>query len=482
MIEPLCAWYETHKRDLPWRRSRDPYRVWVSEIMLQQTRVEAVKPYYERFIAAMPTVRDLAEMPEQRLLKYWEGLGYYSRVRNLQKGAQAIVEAQKGEQAIVEAQKGAQAIVEAQKGAQAIVEAQKGEQAIEEAQKGEEKILYPETAAEWQKIPGVGPYTAGAIASIAFGEAVPAVDGNVLRVIARYLMIGDDILMQKTKSEITEILQQAMCEHFFRTEESADANELAELEIKIQNEAEKSADTQTVGTQSEEGQIAETRSEEGQIAETRSEEGQIAEARSEEGQTTETPGQFNQALMELGATVCLPNGTPECAKCPLSASCLARQNGCENDLPVRIKKTRRRTEEITVLVIRDDADVVIRRRGEKGLLAGLFEFPNVDRHLDAEEALEVVRSHGIEAVRIEPIGDARHIFSHITWEMRGYLITVGQWTEVGTSDDNNNCNQDGWIRVSRDKIEREYPIPSAFSAYTTHAGIQLFGKGEKHHV
>ena len=229
ITEPLLSWYEENKRDLPWRRDPSPYHVWVSEIMLQQTRVEAVKGYYERFLSALPGIEDLAACPENKLLKLWEGLGYYNRVKNMQKAAKEIV------------------------------------------------LKYnKEIPADYEKIlalPGIGSYTAGAVSSIAFGLKKPAVDGNVLRVISRITENGDDILKQSVKKRVEQELEAVMPE--------------------------------------------------------------------------DRPGAFNQSLMELGATVCIPNGMAKCSDCPVSHLCKARANGTVLEYPKKASKKKRRIEEKT---------------------------------------------------------------------------------------------------------------------------------------
>ena len=232
MVEPLLFWFSQSHRDLPWRREPSPYHVWVSEVMLQQTRVEAVRPYYERFLAALPTVQALAGCPQEQLLKLWEGLGYYSRARNLQRAAQEIVRCYNGQ--------------------------------------------LPASYDLLKKLPGIGDYTAGAIASIAFDLPVPAVDGNVLRVLTRVLACPDDIALPATKEAFRQLL----------------------LPV----------------------------------------------------EPTPGAGAFNQALMELGAVVCLPNSPPQCLVCPLQGLCLAHQQGCETDFPVKSPKKARRIEQRTLLL------------------------------------------------------------------------------------------------------------------------------------
>lgn len=344
IIEPLLGWYKGHARTLPWRENVTPYRVWVSEIMLQQTRVEAVKPYFERFMSALPTIRDLAECREDRLLKLWEGLGYYNRVRNLQSAAQEIVEKFQGE--------------------------------------------LPADYGQLLSLKGIGPYTAGAISSIAYGIPVPAVDGNVLRVIMRVTADDSDIARQSVKSDVEKALQHIM--------------------------------------------------------------------------PTAQASSFNQALMELGATVCLPNGEPLCGKCPWSEFCEARLRNMIDMLPVKQKAKARRIENRTVLIIRDDNHIVLKKRPPKGLLAGLYEFPNFEGHMTPDEALHAASQMNLQPLHICALGDAKHIFSHVEWHMKGYMIRVDSLTR----DDS------GLLFVSTAEAAENYPIPSAFAAYTKH--IQPF--------
>ena len=351
---PLCQWYLKEHRDLPWRREVTPYKVWVSEIMLQQTRVEAVKPYFARFLEALPDMEALADAPEELLLKLWEGLGYYSRVRNMQVAAKQCMEQYGG--------------------------------------------MLPEEYEQLLTLKGIGTYTAGAIASIAYGKAVPAVDGNVLRVAARVTADGENIGQPKKKKQVEEEMKQVM-------------------------EAE-----------------------------------QIA------------PGVFNQALMELGAMVCLPNGAPKCDSCPLHGLCLARMRQCTDTIPYKAPKKPRRIEERTVFLIQAESRYLIRKRPGKGLLAGMYEFPAAEGYLSREEAMEWLQeiagesvlsagaadtdAAGVEIVDIEALGAARHIFTHIQWEMEGYRIVLSRKVE----------NADGlWVTVQ--ELEAQYSLPSAFRAY-----------------
>ena len=306
LAAPLLAWYDNNKRNLPWRQNTDPYRIWVSEIMLQQTRVAAVIPYFERWIQALPDVAALAAVDDEHLMKLWQGLGYYSRARNLKKAAQVIVTEHGGQ--------------------------------------------FPTTYDTLIKLPGVGEYTAGAVASIAFGERVSAVDGNVLRIASRLCDFHEDILDTRVKKAMREALDCA---------------------------------------------VPETRS-----------------------------GDFNQALMDLGATVCLPNGKPLCEDCPLAALCKARELGNQQDLPVRAKKNTRRIEEMTVYLMIKDGAVALRKRSDTGLLAGLWEFPHISGTANEENAPDVLSAWGLTALDWKKKISAKHIFTHVEWHMTGYLVTV----------------------------------------------------------
>lgn len=345
IAEPLLLWFGGHARVLPWREEPTPYRVWVSEIMLQQTRVEAVKPYFERFTGELPDVASLAECSEERLLKLWEGLGYYNRVRNMQTAARTVMEEYGGE-----------------------------------LPADYEKLL---------ALKGIGHYTAGAIASIAYGIPVPAVDGNVLRVITRVTADDSDIMKQSVKNAVEQSL----------------------LRVIPKNAA----------------------------------------------------GAFNQALMELGATVCLPNGEPQCAQCPWERFCEAHKQGIWQELPVKSKAKPRRIEDKTVLIIRDGDKIVLHKRPKKGLLAGLYEFPNLAGHLSEKEVLDYVRAQNLVPVHIEKLEDAKHIFSHIEWHMKGYMVRV---SELETE-------QSGLLFVEVEDSEKRYPIPAAFAAYTKYMNLRL---------
>ena len=322
-VMPLLYWYRAEGRRLPWRDDPTPYHVWVSEIMLQQTRVEAVKPYYERFLKKLPDIRSLAACEEDELLKLWEGLGYYSRVRNLQRGARYVTEYCGGE--------------------------------------------LPQDAASLLKIPGIGPYTAGAISSIAFGEPAPAIDGNVLRVLSRLLSDDADVTQTKTKARYHALL----------------------------------TDVYPAGD----------------------------------------AAAFTQSLMELGACVCVPNGAPHCEACPLADLCRARAEGREGSLPNKPPKKERRIEYRDVYLLVCDGRVALRRRPDKGLLARLYEFPNV---LCGEPFPD-----GAGAV---PCGEATHIFTHVEWRMRGYFLKISSMLP-------------GYVFAAPEELDEQYALPSAFRAF-----------------
>ncbi len=345
IVEPLLAWFEKNARELPWRSIATPYRVWVSEIMLQQTRVEAVKPYFERFMNALPDVKDLAECEEERLLKLWEGLGYYNRVRNMQIAAKTVMEEYGG--------------------------------------------VLPADYEKLLSLKGIGSYTAGAIASIAYGIPVPAVDGNVLRILMRVSADDSDIMKQSVKTKVEKAL----------------------LDVIPQDRA----------------------------------------------------GSFNQALMELGAIVCVPNGEPLCDRCPWYGFCETRKQGLWQELPVKKKAKARRIEERTVLVIRDGERVVLKKRPKKGLLAGLYEFPNELGRLSEDEALRTVQEMHLHPMRIQRLEEAKHIFSHVEWHMQGYMVEVDSLTR----------EEAGLLFVEAAHSEEAYPIPAAFAAYTKYMNIRL---------
>lgn len=338
-VQPLVEWFRENQRDLPWRKHVNAYRVWISEIMLQQTRVEAVKSYYARFLKELPDVQALAEVPEDKLLKLWEGLGYYNRARNLKLAAQQIMEEYDGK--------------------------------------------FPETFEEIRSLKGIGSYTAGAISSFVYHLQKPAVDGNVFRVVTRILEDSDDIMKASTRTKIERLLEEVI---------PADA-----------------------------------------------------------------PGDFNQGLIELGAIVCLPNGEPKCEICPVRELCLSYHDGCQMEYPVKKKAKDRRIEKRTILRFCDNDEVAIRKRPDGGLLAGLYEFPNVEGHLTQKQVIEYAKELGISPVRIKKLPRAKHIFSHVEWQMTGYEILVDELEKELINPE--------IIFAGKKDLEKNYAIPSAFSAY-----------------
>ena len=363
-VPSLLFWYDYNARILPWREDPTPYHVWISEIMLQQTRVEAVRAYYERFLAELPDVQSVAAASEDRLVKLWEGLGYYSRVRNIAKAAKMLCDKHNGQ--------------------------------------------LPADYALLRELPGIGDYTAGAIASIAFGIPVPAVDGNVLRVFSRLTGYRGDIRSDSFKRQVGEQLRQALSEY---TEETADNPAQQAHATKVQS----------------------------------------------------APGRFNQAVMDVGATVCIPNGKPHCDKCPLSHLCEAFSEGLTAEIPAKPEKKARPVEKRTVLVITDGERVLLHRRPEKGLLAGMWEFPGVPGALSPAAAKKAAagilrRESEEKGLHAKRLPDSRHIFSHVEWEMRGYRIDVPETIAPEAE----------YLWASPREIREEYGVASAFRAYRKH--------------
>lgn len=354
IASPLLAWYDAGRRILPWREEPTPYHVWLSEIMLQQTRVEAVKPYYDRFLRQLPDIESLAAVEEEQLLKLWEGLGYYNRARNLKKSAVQIMDEYGGEMP------------------------------------GEYEQLI--------RLAGIGSYTAGAIASIAFHKAVPAVDGNVLRIISRLRMDDRDIADVRVKKSIEAELQAVM--------------------------------------------------------------------------PKDRPGDFNQALMELGAMVCIPNGTPKCGECPWKDLCRARIQNRISEYPKKAPKKPRKIENKTVLVLLDEHCVALHKREERGLLAGMYEFPMIEGHKSEDEVLTYLKKLGLSPLRIQKLEATKHIFTHKEWHMIGYQVRVDELMKAGTADKNMEDAQRGggleYIFIDPAETRSRYPIPSAFAAYADH--------------
>ncbi len=395
LVEPLLLWFGENARTLPWRSAPTPYRVWVSEIMLQQTRVEAVKPYFERFMKALPDVEALAVCPEDMLMKLWEGLGYYNRARNMQKAAVQVMEEYGGK--------------------------------------------LPADYGELLKLKGIGPYTAGAVASIAYGLPAAAVDGNVLRIITRVTADDTDIMKPSFRGEVEKRLLDVM------------------QGLSLPKDLRKSLKGENV------------------------------------------PGTLNQALMELGATVCLPNGAPLCGECPWREVCLARRQDRIGELPVKRRAKERRIEERTVFIIRDGGKVAIRKRPDTGLLAGLYELPNVEGSLGSEETLAYVKELSFLPIRLKELGEAKHIFSHVEWHMKGYAILVQEEDFAGPEADDAGKRGDmpkeagsagpeaddagkrgdvpeeagSLIFVDAKDAGERYAIPKAFAAYARHMNIRL---------
>ncbi len=331
--QALLPWYEENKRSLPWRQDREPYHIWLSEIMLQQTRVEAVKGYYTRFLQALPTVRALAQAPENVLYKLWEGLGYYSRVRNLKKAAMVIMDTHAGE--------------------------------------------FPREHAAVLALPGIGDYTAGAICSIAFGAPTPAVDGNVLRLVSRLTADATPIDSPVYKKQVSAALKE------------------------------------------------------------------IYPAQA---------GDFTQALMELGATLCGPNREPACDSCPCRDFCRGYATGVARELPVKLPKKGRRQEEKTIFILCCDGQYALLKRPDRGLLAGLWQFPETPGTLEPQAALAYLQALGIQVRELHRQTDKSHIFTHITWQMRGYYLEVDNRTPAFT-----------WLTA--EQIQEEAALPTAFRQF-----------------
>lgn len=331
--DALLPWYKQNARELPWRQDTKPYHIWLSEIMLQQTRVEAVRSYYLRFLEQLPSIHALAEAPESQLFKLWEGLGYYNRARNLQKAAR---------------------VIETQYGGQ-----------------------FPNQYEDIRALPGIGPYTAGAIASICFNRPYAAVDGNVLRIITRMTENDAPIDSMQTKNEIAAQLEK----------------------IYPKNDC----------------------------------------------------GQFTQALMELGATVCTPK-SPKCAECPANNFCCAYAGGTMLQYPVKQPKKDKRLEEHTVFLLQCGDSYALTKRTESGLLCGLWQLPNVLGKLDVNQALHTAESFGVQPAELYKQMHRVHIFTHIKWQMTCYHILCTK----KASD---------FIWATAQEIQNNYALPTAFRMF-----------------
>ena len=334
--ELLFPWFLEHARKLPWREDRDPYHVWLSEIMLQQTRVEAVKGYYQRFLTALPDIKALADAQEDLLMKLWEGLGYYSRVRNLQKAARVIMTEHDG--------------------------------------------VFPSDYKAMLALPGIGEYTAGAIGSVCFDLPEPAVDGNVLRIISRITENYNNILSPAMKKEITQTLRSIY-----------PAGESAYL--------------------------------------------------------------FNQSMMELGATVCVPNGAPKCDICPVQQICMAYANHTWELLPQKEAKKKRKIEYKTVFVLQSGGKTAVEKRSAKGLLAGLWQYPNIEGTLDVQAALDIAASWQVKPVVVQKELHDKHIFTHVEWHMVCYYLEC-----------ESENTQFTWVNA--DALQNEIALPTAFKKFS----------------
>lgn len=302
IAELLLPWYDENRRSLPWRGTKDPYRIWLSEIMLQQTRAEAVIRYYERFLARFPDVFALANAELDDVLKLWEGLGYYSRARNLHAAARQVA-----------------------------------------ANGG----VFPGSVEGLQALPGIGPYAARAVGSIAYNICAPALDGNQMRVLSR-CFAQERIL--KTPFDLEETAMSCI--------------------------------------------------------------------------SRERPGDYNQALMDLGSRICTPK-KPKCHACPLSPVCRAHAEGEPERYPLRPAPIAKREEEKTVFLILHRNSICIRRRDEKQLLGGLYEFPAADGRMDARQAFSWLEAQGYGGLQnFQPLPAAKHVFTHLVWRMQGWLVQV----------------------------------------------------------
>ena len=333
----LINWFKAEQRDLPWRKDQDPYKVWVSEIMLQQTRVDTVIPYFNRFIDWFPTIEDLADADEDKVLKAWEGLGYYSRVRNLHSAVKEVKEKYNGE--------------------------------------------VPNTPKEIAELKGVGPYTAGAILSIAYGIPEPAVDGNVMRVLSRVLSIWEDIAKPSSRKVFEQAVRQLI--------------------------------------------------------------------------SHQEPSEFNQALMELGALICTPT-SPSCLLCPVREHCQAFHEGVQEELPIKTKKNKQRDVQLAAAIFSDqNGKFLIHKRPSNGLLANLWEFPNVELHHPLQNEREHIvhlfrQSQNLNNLQLEKIiGQIEHVFSHLVWNIKVY---------TGKINTDFQLDRDEWKLVTLEEMD-EYAFP-----------------------
>ncbi len=333
IVQPLLLWYKREKRSLPWRNTKDPYKIWISEVMLQQTRVETVKEYYNRFIETLPNLSALAMVEEDVLFKLWEGLGYYSRAKNLQKAAIQIEEEFGG--------------------------------------------IFPKKYQDLLHLKGIGSYTAGAISSIAFHEANPAVDGNVFRVLSRLLNVEEDIMLSLTRIKMEHRVKEVL--------------------------------------------------------------------------TKENAKELNQALMELGAMICLPKEMAKCKECPLSSFCKAYSENTVTQLPVKNSKKEKKILKKTILILECNGCYAILKRPNKGLLAGLYQFPDQEGFLSKKDVISWIKQQNTHAISIQELEEKKHIFTHQIWKMKGFFIRVEE--EIPTFL---------WCDL---KELKKYSIPTAYMYY-----------------
>lgn len=339
IVTPICEWYGENHRSMPWRDAPSPYHVWVSEIMLQQTRIEAVKAYYAKFIERLPQIRDLAEISDEELLKLWEGLGYYSRVKNMKKAARLVMEEYDG--------------------------------------------ALPDSYEELKKLPGIGNYTAGAVASIAYRVPAPAVDGNVLRVLMRYLNCEEDIMKMALRHKVERSIMAVI--------------------------------------------------------------------------PGDKPGDFNQGIMELGETICIPNGIAKCEQCPIREKCQARIQDRVMELPVKTQKKARKIEKKTVFIPMQGSQVGICKRSDRGLLAGLWEFPWVEGNFTKKILEEYLQEQDVSYGNIQKLQPVKHIFSHVEWHMNGYRVEM-------KPDQAGKLTQD-IVWVSKEELANDLALPVAFQGF-----------------
>ncbi|MCI8575337.1 MAG: A/G-specific adenine glycosylase [Bacilli bacterium] len=334
IVDPLLNWFQKEKRDLPWRHTNDSYKIWISEIMLQQTRVETVITYYKRFTKALPNLKSLSEVEEDQLLKLWEGLGYYSRAKNLKKCAKIIIMNNKTE--------------------------------------------LPRDYDSLLKLPGIGPYAAGSIGSIAYGLKTPAIDGNVLRVMTRLHEDDRDILNIKVRQDYYKKIQQIMPE-----------------------------DTRN----------------------------------------------FTESLMELGALICLPKGSPLCERCPVSFFCQSYHHQTMLNYPIKKKEIKRRIEEKTIIILQYQDYYAIQKRKANGLLASMYEFCNISYKLNEEELKKWLKKQKIIFQKVKDLGTTKHIFSHLEWQMNGFWVECRMKPEID------------FFWVKKEELKTKYSIPNAYIKY-----------------